>query len=148
MFTKTHKSPVRFAAPAVLALAALVAGPAMAAKIETEGPLPLDPVMREAEIMAPPNTFFLNNRHDTELVRFSKAHDVELCVAKPAAAVKDDAQFFDRSPDVPVTVNWDSESATIWPGNCMAVDAKSLKVRPDATIPDGLELTGTFRVIE
>lgn len=119
---------------------AMLAVPASAQQMRTEGPPAWSPVMQWADAMLPRNQFVLNNDRDVELVRFSSPRDVELCVARP-----DKAAGIDKSVSVQVT--WDGNKGTVTPGNCLSFDARSVKVKMLGQLPQNLDLMGSFRVI-
>lgn len=102
----------------------------------------MDPVMRYAEQMAPRNEFVLNSSADVELVRFKKPHDLSICVSRstgraPVAA----AQAY------PISVTWDGNVGMVTPGNCLAFDAQTVKVRPATRLPATVEINGAIRVL-
>lgn len=134
----------RLAAGAILATAPLLllAGPAAAQKMTNEGPLPMDPLMDEAEFDAPGNEFFLNNERDVELIRFKRVHDIELCAGRPDR----DAVGAARR-GYPLAVTWDSDVGIIMPGNCLTFDAMRVKVKPATALPQDTELVGTVKVL-
>ena len=139
MTTRTTKFFALAAASAILLGAA---GPAAAETMRTEGPMPSDPLMSWADQMLPRNEFALTSDQDIELVRFTTPRDIEICAARS------NPDSIDGNVNtVPIQVSWDSDVGTIWPGNCLAFDAKQVKIKPAGPLPDNSELIGTVRVI-
>lgn len=128
----------------VSAATAMFAGliaPAVAETARTEGPPPVDPIMEWADQLLPRNEFVLNSDQDVELVRFKTPRDIDICIARP-----DPNTVFGTRKAVPVQVKWDNDIGVIWPGNCLSLDAKSVKIRPASPLPNDAELNGAFRV--
>lgn len=119
---------------------ALLAEPAAAQQMRTEGPPAQSALMQWADATLPRNQFVLNSDKDVELVRFSSPRDIELCVAQP-----DKAAGVDRS--VAVQATWDGNKGTIQPGNCLSFDASRVTVKMLGQLPQDLDLMGSFRVI-
>ena len=120
--------------------AILCLAPANAQTFRSEGPLPEDPLIQYAEQIAPRNEFFINGDGDVEVIRFKTPRDLELC-----------ARRAHNSPDgriagYPVKVTWDTDSAVVMPGNCLAFDARRVTVSAASRLPEDVVLQGTFRV--
>lgn len=124
------------------ALFASVAVPVAAQTMRTEGPQPDDPIMQWADQMLPRNEFVLNSDQDVELIRFKTPRDIEICIGRP-----DPNAIGGTRKAVPVQVKWDNDVGVIWPGNCLSFDAKQVKVKMAAPLPQDDELIGTFKVI-
>jgi hypothetical protein len=125
-----------------LASIAFIAQPALAAHIVNEGLPPNDPVLAMAEQDAPRNEFFLNSSRDTELVRFKRIHDLNICAARP----KPNA-IGGTKRGYPLKVNWGTDTAVVMPGNCLRLNAQQVSVRSATPIPQNIVLTGTIRVM-
>ncbi len=133
------RTPLLIAATA----AALLAGvPACAQKLISEGAPPSDPVLEWSEQLAPRNRFFINNNEDVEVVRFKTPHDVELCAGAGHVTAEGPIRGY------ALLATWDAQTATINPGNCLAFDARSVKVRAATNLPQDIVLTGSFRVVK
>ena len=122
------------------ALFSASAAPLMAQTMRTKGPPPDDPVLQLAQWSMPRNQFVLNSQEDVEIVRYTTPHDVEVCINRP------DANNGVRKA-VPVQVKWDNNTSVVQPGNCLSFDAKLVKVKMSAPLPESEDLFGTFRVI-
>ena len=123
--------------------ALLSSAPASAQRLTNQGPPVDDPIEAYSEDTAPPNSFFLNSSDDVELIRFKRIHDLSLCVARANLRDVDSARHA-----YPIKVSWDDSVGVVTPGNCLAFDAQRVKVSPAASIPDGIVLTGTIRVLK
>jgi hypothetical protein len=119
-----------------------VLAPASAEKLVNEGLPPSDPLIAWGQELAPRNKFFLNSDQDVELVRFKRAHDIELCAARPDPDAIGSARH-----GYPIMVTWDQDTGIIAPGNCLSFEAQRVKIRPASPLPQSVELTGTVRVI-
>lgn len=120
----------------------LLADPASAQKLISEGFQPMDPILRISELSAPRNQFFINNDEDVELIRFKQVRDIELCAGAP----REDA--YGKVRGYAIQATWGNETAIIGPGNCFAFDAQQVKVRAASHVPQDIVLTGTVRVIK
>jgi hypothetical protein len=127
-------------APVLAAM--LLAAPATAQKLVSEGPQPSDPVLQMGEWSAGPNHFFINNNQDVELIRFKTAHQLEMCAARGYQDVDG------RVPGYPLQVTYDSATATIAPGNCLSFGATRVQVRAASALPQDIILEGAYRVVK
>lgn len=92
------------------------------------------------QAMARPGQFILNGDHDTELVRFTKAHDMSVCLpAQMDIKNRPELQGFNAWP---ITVKWDNDTGVIWPGNCLAFDAARVTVSPSPDMPKDAHVMG------
>ena len=116
----------------VLAAAAvMVSAPATAQR--TEGDANTPPVQR-ARMVAEPGTFWLDSMDDREVVRYTTVRDVTLCLPRPEGVGA-------AEQGIPITVTWDrSNSATLYPGNCLFFDAMRVTLKPAAPLPSGVTL--------
>ncbi len=119
---------------------ALLGAPVSAQKLTSTGLPSTDPIIAWGEQLAPRNEFLINSDDDTEVVRYKTPHDIELCAGKAHTNADGHVRGY------PIKATWDGETATITPGNCLAFDARSVKVRAATDLPQGIVLTGTFRV--
>jgi hypothetical protein len=117
------------------------AAPVAAATLHTEGPPPMDPMAMWVNEMMPRDDFLLYSNRETELVRYKTPRDTEVCVAR----VKPNG-LEDPRKATPVRVTWDNDVSTVYPGNCMSFDAKSVKIRPASPLNQDEVISGTFRV--
>ena len=121
---------------------ALAAAPAGAQKLTNTGIPVEDPLLEESEWDARPGQFFINNNEEVEVIRFKTVHDMQTC----AGAAHRTADG--RVRGYAIKVSWDAESAVVQPGNCLAFDAKVVKVRAASPLPDDIILTGAIKVLK
>ncbi len=135
-------APLRAAVFAAAAALLLAAAPAGAQKLISKGVPLSDPVLALGEEDAGPHQFFINNNDDVEVARFKTVHGLQMCAGKGHATPSG------RVRGYPIKVSWDEETAIIQPGNCLAFEAKNVKVRAASPLPDDIALEGAFRVIK
>jgi len=92
------------------------------------------------QAMMRPGQFILNGHRDVELVRFSKPHDVLVCLP-PKMDVQGRVDL-NGSTQYPVIVTWDDDVGEIWPGNCLGFDAAKVKVSPSPAMPKSDHVEG------
>jgi len=131
-----------FAISTVTVMLTVASGPVAAQTMRTEGPPSFDPLMQWADQLMPRNEFVLNSDKDIELIRYKTPRDIEICIARG-----NPNSVSGTLKTVPVQVSWDNDTGVIWPGNCLSFDAKSVKVRAAAPLPNDAELVGSFKVI-
>ena len=141
----TCSTPFRLSRASLLSAAAamtvFLGTPGNAQKLESKGPPPSDPIQQWAEQLAPRNQFFIDNDDDVEIIRFKTPHDLELCAARGHTSADGYVRGY------PIKAKWDTDSATITPGNCLAIDAMRVSVRSASPLPEDVVLNGTVRVI-
>lgn len=102
------------------------------------------PIRPANQAMTRMGQFVLNADSDVELMRFSKPHDVEICL--PRQMNVDGRPNLQGADKYPIIVNWDNQTGEIWPGNCLTFDAARLKVSPSPDMPKGAHVVGKIRV--
>ena len=125
-----------------IATSPVVAAPAGAQKLISKGPLASDPILAEGERYAGGNRFFINNNDDVEVVRFKTVHDMQMCAGRSHETLDG------RVRGYAIKVSWDEDTAIIQPGNCLAFEAKNVKVRAASPLPANTELEGAFRILK
>ena len=119
-----------------LAATALLGMPAQAQQTEGDA---RSPVVQWGRMLDEPGTFWLDNMQDREVIRYTSARDVTLCLPRPEGI---DAA--ERA--IPLTVTWDRQNtATVYPGNCLYFDAMRVTLKPAAPLPSGVTLTGQLQ---
>lgn len=117
------------------AASGLAFGAATANAQQVEGDA-LSATERWGRMRAEPGTFWLDSNDDREIIRYSTPRDVRLCL--PQAKGVGAAQ-----KAYPVTVTWDGTTrATLYPGNCLFFDARTVTLRPATDLPRGVTLSG------
>lgn len=131
---------------AVIGLAvAPIAASASAQAAQAEGGIEnYAPVRPANQAMTLPGQFVLNSDHDVELVRFSRPHDMTVCL--PSRMDVADRPGLEGTEAYPVTVTWDNDTAEIQPGNCLSFDAARLKVSPPPNMPKSAHVVGRLTV--
>ena len=90
--------------------------------------------------MARPGQFILNGDRDVELVRFSKPHDMTVCL--PYRMNVKGRPALQGAESYPIIISWDNDTGEIWPGNCLAFDAARVKVSPSPDMPKSAHVVG------
>ena len=85
------------------------------------------------QLYAEPGTFYLQGAQDTDIVDFDSVQRVEICVGRDQSSV-------------PLKIDYRNKEATIMPGNCMTVEAKSVAIEPAEELPSGVVMKGTYRL--
>ncbi|WP_156500597.1 hypothetical protein [Croceicoccus bisphenolivorans] len=94
------------------------------------------PVVQWGRMMAEPGTFWLDSMDDREVIRYTTARDVSLCLPRPDGVAAADKGY-------PIQVTWDgTNTATLYPGNCLYFDAKRVSLKPARALEPGVTLTG------
>lgn len=89
--------------------------------------------------MAEPGTFWLDSMDDREVVRYTTARDITLCLPRPQGVGA-------AEQGIPIKVTWDQASAaTLYPGNCLYFDAQRVTLKPAKALPSGVTLTGQIQ---
>ena len=102
------------------------------------------PIRPANQAMTRMGQFVLNSDSDVELMRFSKPHDVEVCL--PHRMDVRGRPSLQGAEQYRIIVNWDKQTGEIWPGNCLTFDAAKLKVSPSPDMPKGAHVVGNIRV--
>ena len=90
-----------------------------------------------ARAHAQPGTFWLDSNEDREIIRYTTPRDVRLCLPEPSGTGAAERGH-------PLRVTWDeTNSVTLYPGNCMFFDARRVTVRPASDLPQGVVLQGS-----
>lgn len=114
-------------------IAACAAAPAIAQDIEGDATSVLT---QWGRMMAEPGTFWLDSNDDVEVVRYTSARDVRLCLPRPEGV-------YAAQKGYPLRITWDgTNTAVLRPGNCLFFDARQVKVKPAAPLPSGVTLQG------
>lgn len=88
-------------------------------------------------VRADPGTFWLDSNEDREIVHYSSARDVRLCLPRPTGVSAADRGY-------PLRIRWDQTNEIILhPGNCLFFDARRVTVSPAADLPAGVVLQGS-----
>lgn len=117
---------------------ALVTAPAPALAQDVEGDANSN-LVQLGRYHSPDGTFWLDSNDDTELIRYTSARDVSLCLPKPGGVDTADKGY-------PLRITWDNQWSTVLrPGNCFYFDAKTVKVRPAEPLPNNVTLEGRVR---
>lgn len=74
--------------------------------------------------------FYLTSRQEEELVDFPQPREVRVCAD-------------DRSDDVSIRVEHDGDRSVVRPGECVQMEASTVRVTPAEALPPNVELTGT-----
>ena len=123
-------------APVLVAIAA----PVSAQKLVSKGPVPVDPIMLEAEWNAGHNQFFIDSDQDRELIRFKSPHNLELCTG---AAHRDADGSLDKS--YPLKLTYDGQTTIVAPASCATFRAQRIRVAAASHLPQDTVLEGSIR---
>ena len=123
-------------APALAAIAA----PVSAQKLVSKGPVPVDPIMLEAEWNAGHSQFFIDSNQDRELIRFKSPHNLELCAG---AAHHDADGSLDKS--YPLKLTYDGQTTIVAPASCSTFRAQRIRVAAASPLPQDTVLEGSIR---
>ncbi len=122
--------------------AVLIGAPAGAQRVISQDIPPEDPVNEWGLQPGPSNRFFIDDSGDVEVIRFKTARDVELCAGAGS-------KYGPGNPNgYPIKATWDSDTAIINPGNCLAFDARTVKVSAASKLPQDVIIAGSFRVVK
>lgn len=89
---------------------------------------------RMIERYSEPNEFYLTDSRETEIINFKKDRLAAVCIGESEHTTALDIKFDDRN-------------ATLYPGNCLLVEAKKVKVSAAGELDPGWDLRGTVRTI-
>lgn len=121
----------------LMSITAIAAGlsctPALAQQVEGDARTVLT---QWGRMMAEPGTFWLDSNEDREVIRYTTPRDVRLCLPRPQGVGAAGRGY-------PLLVTWDqTNTVTLFPGNCLFFDAKRVSVRPATNLPSGVTLQG------
>lgn len=124
---------------ALIAGATALAIPSAATAQRTEGDA-RSALYQYGRMQAPAGTFWLDGKDDREIVRYTTSRDVSICLPEPEGVGAADKGY-------PLMVTWDSSNtATLYPGNCLYFDASRVSITPATALPSNVVLTGQFNV--
>jgi hypothetical protein len=128
---------------ALLVLGLTAAAPAPPSpQLRHVGPVPDDELLAMGEWDAPPGTFYLNGPQEAEVARFQTPQRLEVC-----NAIQRRGYALHPNP-VSLALSWDAGTGMVAPGNCLLIDARQLRIKAAAAIPDDLVLRGRVRVLD
>jgi hypothetical protein len=124
---------LRIIAATCAAALALTAAPAIGQHLEGDARSIYE---RWERMSAPPGTFWLDSSSDREVVRYTTARDVTLCLDEPSTVAGSIQGYA-------LQVTWDRvNTLKLHPGNCLFFDARQVTVKPAAALPAGVVLRG------